>query len=1475
MNDSPGRITGHRSPPVLPGSADLLRRIIDQAAVSMAIAGADGQCLYVNAAFCAMFGHSVEECVGRTVDDIVHPDDRAAVQAGLDALRRGDVETARAERRYVRKTGETFWGMVSASALRDAANGAPTHYILQIVDIEPQKQAEADLTASELRWNVAMSSAGQGIWDWDLAEGRIWRSRQCRAMLGFPEGEIRDVGDSWWRGRLHPDDVGRVLLAFDRLVAGRDADYDMTYRLRHKDGRWLWILARGKVVQRALDGRPLRLIGTNTDVTAKTEAEARAGALSERLQVAIEAGGVGIYELDVATGRYRWDERMHDLYGMPPGGFDGTLAGWLRLIHPDDVPHVMRQYDIALQQTSVYQADYRILHQASGGVRHVRSLARIVRAPDGTPLRAVGTNWDITDHKQAEARQSALNERLEIALDAGGVGIFEVDFFTGERLWDDRTYELHGTTRDGFDRTPEGFRRLLPAEDVVRVNDLHETAARDQVPQYRVDYRVLHQSTGTTRHIRASIRLTYAPDGTLLRGLGACWDITDDVERNRRLHDTLTLLQAVMNGTPDLIYVKDLNGRYLLVNPAVEKVMAREGIEIIGRHDTEIFPSGTARGLVENDRRVLETGEDLTTEEIAVVGGVARIYSSAKVPLRDEHGAIIGLIGTSRDLTEVKAAEAALRRSEARWQFALDGAGDGIWDWDIDTGHVFYSRQWKAMLGYGEDEVGATVGDWSDRVHPEDQSRCWAIINDHLAGRSPDFVLEHRMRARDGSWRWIFDRGKVVERTEDGLARRVIGTHSDITERKRAEDAMRALNQRLQLAIEGAGAGIFELDCATGRYSWDDQMHVLYELAPGGFDGSLKAWLGYLHPDDVPRVMRGHEEAVERTSLFSMDFRIRRQRSGAIRHIRSLARVIRHPDGRPSHAVGMNWDITDHVELAEALFEEKERLRVTLHSIGDAVISTDALARVTFMNPAAEQMTGWPAEEAMGCPLYQVFRLIDEAGHAVPDPVESCLARMQPYYLDTDVILLARDDERRHIRDSAAPVRTASGEVIGAVLVFQDVTRDRTLQQALAHSATHDSLTGLPNRAAFERALAEACEQARREGRKHVLCFMDLDRFKIVNDGAGHAAGDALLRDVANLLRRNSRSRDLVARLGGDEFALLLRDCSVDDGVTIARQFIRAVAELRFTWDDKAYQIGASIGLTAVAADGTRADELLSQSDVACYTAKTAGRSQVSVYGGDGSAAQRHRRDIQVAAGIRDAIEADRFRLFAQEIRDLRPGREQARHVEILLRMQDGNGEMVEPSGFIPASERYDLMGNIDRWVIRAALHGHGPQLRASPDLSIGINLSANTLDDPFLWPFLKEELAASGLNPGRLHFEITETAVINNLAAASRFVAKVRAAGCAVVLDDFGSGLSSFAYLRQFPVDGLKIDGGFIRQITTSAVDRVIVESINAIGHRLGTVTVAEQVEDAETLALVRAMGIDQAQGFAVGRPRPLDSLF
>ena len=942
---------------------------------------------------------------------------------------------------------------------------------------------------------------------------------------------------------------------------------------------------------------------------------------------------------------------------------------------------------------------------------------------------------------------------------------------------------------------------------------------------------------------------------------------------------TVNLLRQVIDQAPIAMVLISADGRWQYANPALCALIGYGQAECVGLTiDNIIHPE--EREAAHRQLARLHRGElpDYTVERRYLRKDGSTLYGQSSIATlhgtdaQSPYHYVLQVI----DIGAKKEAEAALADTKARWGQALRASQQSIiWDVDVPSGFGWVSPQWEAMLGLRDNQIRRNIAEWLAQVHPEDRLRIAEAYERARTGQDAVFDVVYRVWHKDGRWLWVLSRGKAVEFAADGAPLRIIGTVTDITREKEIEARLLAVTERLQIAVEAGGAGVFDYDFTTDRYDWDPRMFELYGLPPATPGPTMDDWFGLLHPDDVPKARREHEAAVGETSVFSLDFRVRQQRSGDIRHIRSLARLIRDETGAAVRAVGMNWDITDHRETAAALLQEKERLRITLHSIGDGVISTNADARITFMNPVAEEMTGWRATDAIGLLLREVFRLVDETGAPIPDPVETCLSRMQPFHLDGDAGLLGQNGERRHVRDSAAPVRVETGEIIGAVLVFQDVTSARTLQQALEHSANHDALTGLPNRTAFERGLRDARDQARREPHEHTLCFIDLDRFKIVNDGAGHAAGDALLREFANLLRRSCRTQDLAARLGGDEFALLLRDCPVDDGERIATRLLRDLAGLRFVWDGINYQIGASVGLVAVGAGAPRPDELVSQADIACYTAKTSGRNRIAVYGGDDSAAQRHHREIQVAAGIRNAIEAGRFRLFAQEIRSLRSDMSDPRHFEILLRLEDDSGTIVEPAAFIPASERYDLMGTIDRWVIRTALRDYGPRLQRAEDVTIAVNLSANSLNDPFLWPFLQEELVMSGLSPGRLRFEITETAVIDNLLAAGSFVSKARSAGCGVVLDDFGTGLSSFAYLRQFPVDALKIDGDFIRQMTESAVDRAIVESINAIGHRLGALTVAEQVEDDATLDLVRAMGIDLAQGFAIARPIPLDTIF
>ncbi|WP_054313094.1 PAS domain-containing protein [Mesorhizobium sp. 1M-11] len=1457
--------------PALPQGDELLLGIIDRAAVAMALLGDEGHCLYANEAFGRLFGRDPGDCAGLHLLNIVHTDNRDGFADPL-------VAEYGVERRYLRADGSVFHGL---SSLSEAIAGTPFRFILQIVDIEARKQAEQVVEENERRLTEALLSSGQAVWDNDILAGQMWISAQMRTMLGLDPGEMT-IGAAEWRERVHPDDRDRVGLATKDVIKGLLPAHDQIYRLRHEDGHWVWIRARGKVVERTPDGRAHRLIGTITDVSHQKEIEERLASASERLDIALEAGGIGIFYVDYPSGFRHWDARTLELHGVTSKTFDHTEEGFNRLLHPDDAQRVEQVRTEALEKKPCYQVDYRVRLPNSGKYRHIRVSVHLQRNADGSVRRGIGACWDITgDVERADElhetleQLSGVTDRLQLALEAGRIGTFDVDHSTGLRKWDERAYALHGVTRETFDGSRESFFDLLHPEDIARVRERTNAFAKSRDTFTSIEYRAIHPVSGEVHHIRVATKAIRDSNDAVQRFVGVCWDITEQIERSKQLHDALALLEAVMGGTPDLIYAKDIEGRYLLANASVEELAGRSSADILGRVDHQVFPKSTADVVVAHDKHVMETGKVLTVEETVLVDGMLHTYSSTKAPRLNEKGEITGTVGISRNITDAKAAEAALRRSEMRWQFAVDGAGDGIWDWNLETGYVFYSQRWKSMLGYQDNEVGNAVDDWSERVHPEDLPRCMQIIEKHFRNETTDFVLEHRMRAKDGTWRWIFDRGKVIERSEDGKPLRCIGTHSDITARKEAEQAILALNQRLQLAVEASEAGIFDLDFATGHFTWDERMYELYELSRDGFDGTLDHWMTFIHPDDVPEVLRRYELGVLETSIFSMDLRIRRQRSGTMRHIRSLAKLTRDENGAPLRAVGMNWDITDHVELVQAVFEEKERLRITLHSIGDSVISTDAQARITFMNPIAEEMTGWPASEAAGMALRDVFRIVDEqTGDAIPDPVETCLNRLQPFYLNEGAILIGRDGERRSVRDSAAPVRTASGEVIGAVLVFQDVTKARSLQQALEHSANHDSLTGLPNRAAFERELRVAGEQARSRGQEHVMCFIDLDRFKLVNDTAGHAAGDALLRDVANVMRRACREEDIVARLGGDEFGLLLYDCSAPDGEKITQQLLRQLAALKFVWDDRTYQIGASIGLTIIGPEALGIDELMSQADIACYTAKTAGRNQVSVYGGAGSEAHRNHRQVQVAAGIRHAIEANRFRLFAQEVRDLR-GRSDGSHYEILLRMLGDDGDIVEPSAFIPASEHYDLMGNIDRWVIHTTFRDYGERLASAEQLSFAINLSANSLNDPFLWPFLQEELGRSGLAPGRLHFEITETAVMNNLSAAKQFLSKARTAGCGVVLDDFGTGLSSFSYLRQFPVSGLKIDGSFIRQVTENDLDRAIVESINAVGHRLGAITVAEQVEDEKTLELVTVMGLDKAQGYAIAMPLPLETIF
>ncbi|HEY0856893.1 MAG TPA: EAL domain-containing protein [Albitalea sp.] len=581
-------------------------------------------------------------------------------------------------------------------------------------------------------------------------------------------------------------------------------------------------------------------------------------------------------------------------------------------------------------------------------------------------------------------------------------------------------------------------------------------------------------------------------------------------------------------------------------------------------------------------------------------------------------------------------------------------------------------------------------------------------------------------------------------------------------------------------------------------------------------------------------------------------------------------------DGRRAFT-GVVRDITARKEAERRLFNEKELLRVTLGAIGDGVITVDRSGGVTYLNPVAESMTGWSCAQAAGRAAGDLLHLVDGGSRErVPDPVAHVLRTAQALTREHDVVLVSRDGSERPMEDAAAPIFDAEGLLAGAVVVLHDVSRARKLAAQLSYQATHDPLTGLLNRAAFEDRLDDMLATPADEGQTHGLLFIDLDQFKVVNDTCGHAAGDKLLRQLAQVLRGALRRADTIARLGGDEFAVLLHDCPPRFAMQVADNLRVQVQDHVFTWESRRFHVGASIGLVCFSAGEFDRAGVLRAADSACYVAKEKGRNRIHAFHVNDADLVRRAGEMDWVSRLHHALAEDRFVLYAQPIVGLQRRVDDTSRFEILLRLLDEDGRLVPPMAFIPAAERYNLMVEIDRWVIRHALaeHRRHRQTQGSA-VHYSINLSGASLTQEGLGDFIDEQLALQQTPRGEICFEVTETVAVANLEAAIDFLGRLRETGCEVALDDFGAGMSSFNYLKRLPLDYLKIDGGLVQRVGDDAVHRAMVEAIHKIGHLMSLRTVAEFVEDDAILGALRGVGVDFVQGYGIARPGPLVTHF
>lgn len=610
-------------------------------------------------------------------------------------------------------------------------------------------------------------------------------------------------------------------------------------------------------------------------------------------------------------------------------------------------------------------------------------------------------------------------------------------------------------------------------------------------------------------------------------------------------------------------------------------------------------------------------------------------------------------------------------------------------------------------------------------------------------------------------------------------------------------------------------------------------------------------------------------QGIEKIKNGNLQYRIHEQSTGEIglleQHINEMAASLARAQA------------FERRQAANLLQSERIKAHTTLESIGEGVITTNKNGIITYINPTAIRLTGYKYEESIGRPLGEIFKSYFEDNHAViAYPIDSCLTHGHVVRHDALLKLIRKDGEEFIIRDTATPIRDHNSNIVGAVVIFDDFSTLHAMAEKLVYQAAHDDLTGLYNRREFENQVDLVLNETKQFQSENTVLFVDLDQFKVVNDSCGHIAGDQLLKQISQLIKSKIREHDVFARLGGDEFGLILRDCQHDKAVELADSLLNVLQSFAFYWGNQQFNVGACIGVVELNNKFINTSDVLMAADSACYLAKETGRNSMHLYQPSDKEQQKRRSEVKWVQRLKTAVDRNNFELYAQQIHPL-VHNSQPCHYEVLLRLNlDGN--IYSPSTFLSAAERYNLMPDIDKWVINEIFSMFEQFYHVDHSLRhpcrFNINLSGQSLTRDDFQKFVYDKVMACDMDHSLITFEITETATIANLAHAIEFMKTLKQMGCLFALDDFGSGLSSFGYLTSLPLDYIKIDGKIVRDIATNPINLSIVESINQIAHIMHLQTIAEFAESDSIINLLQSYKIDYAQGFYLDTPIPLENV-
>jgi diguanylate cyclase (GGDEF)-like protein/PAS domain S-box-containing protein len=802
----------------------------------------------------------------------------------------------------------------------------------------------------------------------------------------------------------------------------------------------------------------------------------------------------------------------------------------------------------------------------------------------------------------------------------------------------------------------------------------------------------------------------------------------------------------------------------------------------------------------------------------------------------------------------------------------LDLAHDAIYVRDMENRILLWNRGAETMYGWPAEMA---LGKITRELFKTEFSQPIAEIDAQLH-RENHWEGEAIHYTRDGTrlnvaCRW------ALQRDSNGAPARILSLVYDITARKAAEVALRLLTQRLSLATAVGKVGVWEWDPVTNAVMCDDTMLEMYGLPPriatpvGAplAPAHYRQFAGALLPEELPAREAELKKVITEKGEGSSEYHIRLP-DGSIRYIASIERCLLDSHGNVSSLIGVNMDITERKEAQDALFAEKERAQVTLNSIGDAVICTDISGKITFVNLVAERMTGWSSQQAAGRLMPEVFHILNAADReTIPNPMDLAVKQNRTMSLPLDSILIRRDGAEVPIEDSVSPIHDREGKVAGAVIVFRDVSATRAMTLQMTHTAQHDFLTGLPNRMLLNDRIEQAIIQAPRHHKQVAILFLDLDGFKHINDSLGHSVGDKLLQSIAKRLVTCVRSADTVSRQGGDEFVVLLSEMAhAEDAAITARRLLQAVAEAH-PIEGHDLHVTSSIGVSVYPDDGRDAETLIQNADTAMYQAKENGHQSYRFFKPVMNERAVARQSIE--EGLRRALERNEFSLNYQPKINLKTGA--ITGAEALLRWTHPVRGPISPAQFIPVAEDCGMILPIGKWAFREACRQAQAWVEAGlPFNAMAVNISAVQFREEHFLADVFSILEETKLSPYRLELELTESVLMKQAESAEAIFAALKAKGVRVAIDDFGTGYSSLSYLRKFPIDALKIDQSFVRQITTSPDETSIVTAILSMAQSLKLHVVAEGVETQAEMLFLQTHNCEEAQGYYFGRPVPAD---